>query len=197
MRKCEERLREHHPYAMAYYDRLRSQGVRPGEAMAQAAPLFARPPHAHDAPMAPRPALGAGDGRGVAWTADPPGVVPPQPGTDVGAQERRGRQILDALQARAREQSRGPLGEDEQRTVLETITDLPPDVIDRVVKASASGTAMRFGTVPDRGAQPWRNDFPAPIQEVVATARHAPASGPPTAASRSAREAGRHARRRT
>jgi hypothetical protein len=197
MRKCEERLRALHPYAMAYYDRLRSQGASPGQAMAQAAPLFARPSHAHDAPMAPRPALVAGDGTGIEWTAGPPDVGPPQPGTDAGAQERRGRQRVEALQARAREQERGPLGEDEQRTVLETITDLPPDVIDRVVKASASGIAMTSKTNPDCGAQPWRNDFPAPIQEVVATARHAPASGPPTAASRSAREIGRHARRRT
>ena len=198
MRKCEERLREHHPYAMAYYDRLRSQGVRPGEAMAQAAPLFARPSHAHDAPMAPRPALGAGDGTGITWTADPPGVVPPQPGTDAGAQERRGHQILDTLQARARAQNRGPLGEDEQRTVLETITDLPPDVIDRVVKASGPGTAMTAKTVPDRRARPWRNDFPTPIQEVVATAaHHAPASGPSAAASRPAHQVGRHAPRRT
>jgi hypothetical protein len=147
--------------------------------------------------MAPRPTLGAGDGTGITWTAGAPDVGPPQPGTDAGAQERRAHQIVDALQGRARAQGRGPLGEDEQRTVLETITDLPPDVIDRVVKASASGTAMTAKTVPDRGAQPWRNDFPAPIQEVVATARHAPASGPPTAASRSAREADRHARRRT
>jgi hypothetical protein len=197
MRKCEERLREHHPYAMAYYDRLRSQGVRPGEAMAQAAPLFARPPHAYDAPMTPRPTLGAGDGTGITWTAGSPDKTP-QPGTDAGAQERRGHQILDTLQARARAQNRGPLGEDEQRTVLETITDLPPDVIDRVVKASAPGTAMTAKTVPDPGAQPWRHDFPAPIQEVVATAaRHVPTSSPSAAASRSAREMGRHARRRT
>src|SRR5215470_4538536 len=72
MRKSEERLREQHPYAMARYDRLRGEGLRPAEAMAEAAPLFARPPRAYDAPMAPRPVLGAGDGSGRTWVASAP-----------------------------------------------------------------------------------------------------------------------------
>jgi hypothetical protein len=44
-RKCEERLRALHPYAMAWYDRLRSDGAGAFEAMRQALPLFARAPH--------------------------------------------------------------------------------------------------------------------------------------------------------
>jgi hypothetical protein len=45
-RKCEERLRALHPYAMARYDRLRSEGAGAFDAMRQALPLFARGPHA-------------------------------------------------------------------------------------------------------------------------------------------------------
>jgi hypothetical protein len=46
VRKCEERLRVLHPYAMGWYDRLREQGAGALEAMRQAVPLFGRPPHA-------------------------------------------------------------------------------------------------------------------------------------------------------
>jgi hypothetical protein len=44
-RKCEERLRALHPYAMAWYDRLRSEGAGGFDAMRQALPLFAHAPH--------------------------------------------------------------------------------------------------------------------------------------------------------
>jgi hypothetical protein len=46
LRKCEERLRVLHPYAMAWYDRLRSEGAGAVEAMREAAPMFGRPSHA-------------------------------------------------------------------------------------------------------------------------------------------------------
>ncbi len=46
LRKSEERLRGLHPYAMGRYDRLRSEGASPLEAMHEAAPLFVREPHA-------------------------------------------------------------------------------------------------------------------------------------------------------
>ena len=46
VRKCEERLRVLHPYAMAWYDRLRGEGVGAVEAMRQAVPLFGRASHA-------------------------------------------------------------------------------------------------------------------------------------------------------
>ena len=45
-RKCEERLRALHPYAMAWYDRLRSEGAGALDAMREALPLFARAPYA-------------------------------------------------------------------------------------------------------------------------------------------------------
>jgi len=44
MRKCEERLRKLHPYAMARYDRLLGDGLRALDAMREAAPLFGRAP---------------------------------------------------------------------------------------------------------------------------------------------------------
>ena len=59
MARCEERLRSLHPYAMARYDRLRGDGLEPGEAMREVAPLFARHPHARDAPSVPRRMLEA------------------------------------------------------------------------------------------------------------------------------------------
>jgi len=60
MRKCEDRLRAIHPYAMARYDRLRAQGAGPIEAMQEAAPLFTRVPHARTGdPSVARPALEA------------------------------------------------------------------------------------------------------------------------------------------
>ena len=46
MRKSEDRLRQLHPFAMARYDRLRGEGASPLDAMAGAAPLFTREPHA-------------------------------------------------------------------------------------------------------------------------------------------------------
>jgi hypothetical protein len=199
MRKCEERFRDLHPYAMARYDRLRSEGLGPADAMREAAPLFARHPRAHDAHFAPRPALGPGDGTGVAWTLDRPDANASQPEADAAALERRGREILDAFQARSREQGRDPLGVDEQRTVLETITDLPPEVIDRIVRpstVSAAATPSRTGAA--KKTRPWQNDFPVPIHDVVATAaRNGSAPAPSATRNRLARQADRHIGRRT
>lgn len=143
MRKCEERLRVLHPNAMARYDRLRGEGMGPAEAMREAAFLFAGPARSYDAPYAPRPALDAEDGENVPWTAAGPG-----PGSEDGlaaadAQDRRGRQIVEALQTRAGAQGRGPLGAAEQRTVLETVTNLPADVIDRVVRPDTAAGLTR------------------------------------------------------
>jgi hypothetical protein len=198
MRRCEDRLRDLHPYAMARYDRLRAEGLGPADAMREAAPLFARASHAHDAPSASRPSLSPGDGTGITWTASAPDSVSPQPGADTDALEARGRQILAALQARARQQGRDPLGEDEQRTVLETITDLPPEVIDRIVIPGSGSTAAAPLASATRNERPWENDFPAPIQDVVAAVPGSRPSSPPSAArTRPTRQPGRRNRRRT
>jgi hypothetical protein len=55
MRRAENRLRVLHPTAMARYDRLRSEGADPAEAMRQAAPMFGYPPRAHNPPYTPPP----------------------------------------------------------------------------------------------------------------------------------------------
>jgi hypothetical protein len=199
IRKSEERLRDLHPHAMARYDRLRGDGMGPAEAMREVAPLFARPPRAHDTPYAPRSALDAGAGENLTWAAADPAPDPAgSGGPDLAqAQERRGRQIVAALQTRARAQRRDPLGEAEQRTVLETITNLPADVIDRVVRTDAApGTPRSADAVSAAGPaagrttaartsqanRPWENDFPVPIQAVVAAAADAAPGRPATPA---------------
>ena len=53
MRKCEDRLRTLHPYAMARYDRLRGDGTSPLDAMRETVPLFGRSPTL--APATPLP----------------------------------------------------------------------------------------------------------------------------------------------
>jgi hypothetical protein len=52
--KCEERLRELHPYGMRQYDRLRSEGTMPERAMREAAPFFSREPNPRTGHAAPR-----------------------------------------------------------------------------------------------------------------------------------------------
>lgn len=135
MRKSEERLRDLHPFAMARYDRLRAEGLAPAEAMRETAPLFALSPRARAWPFAPLPVLVAGTG---ADARQPSNL--PAPGSDLDdlpgseALESRGRGIVTALQERAMAGGRDPLGYDELRMVLETVTNLPPDVIDRAIR---------------------------------------------------------------
>ncbi|GLX02647.1 hypothetical protein [Microtetraspora sp. NBRC 16547] len=51
--RCEQRLRELHPYGMSRYDRLRTEGLGPVEAMRKAAPFFARVPNPRTGYAAP------------------------------------------------------------------------------------------------------------------------------------------------
>jgi hypothetical protein len=203
MRKTEERLRDLHPHAMARYDRLRADGNSPADSMRAAAPLFAGPPHAYDAPYTPRPELHHGTGSNLIWTATPPASLPGElDGVALAhAQERRGMQIVAALQARARAEHRVPLGEAEQRTVLETITNLPADIIDRVVTPAsavplpAAGAPEQPRIAPERSGtpRPWEHDFPVSIQDVVATASASETGGPSAAVTGTRRKTrGRH-----
>jgi hypothetical protein len=135
MRKSEQRLRDLHPFAMARYDRLRADGLGPVEAMRETAPLFALSPRARAWPFAPVRVLDAGTGAEDGRAADRParGSEPTDlPETE--ALEPGGRSIVTALQERARAAGREPLGQDELRTVLETVSNLPADVIDRVIR---------------------------------------------------------------
>jgi len=184
LRRSEERLRTLHPFAMARYDRLRADGFGEAEAMREAAPLFIRAPEAREGGYKPRFALEPGTGQSVVW---PVAATTPGPDENMALPqvlERRGKRIVAALQERARAQHRPPLGEDEQRTVLETMTNLPPSIIDRVVapasppglppfrpRTASDPTTANTGLAPSRpAARPWEQDFPVPIQTVVATA---------------------------
>jgi hypothetical protein len=133
-RKCEQRLRLLHPYGMNYYDRLCSEGVAPHDAMSQAAPLFARPPTARPGDTEPaRPALTEGtlgDMTEGAASSDHG-----EPRSELGQPqeaEERGQQIADQLQARARAAGRPLLGPAELALVLETVTNLPDDLITKI-----------------------------------------------------------------
>lgn len=193
MRNCEDRLRNLHPTAMAHYDRLRSEGMGPAEAMREAAFLFARPSSAHDSSYAPRSAVDPGNGQDFTWvaTAEPEARDPDADNLAVAeAQERRGRQIVETWQVQARARGSGPLGEADQRLLLETATNLPSDVIDRVVKPVAGSgrpdpghdRARQRAARPRRTGRPWVHDFPVPIDEVVAAAGNAARTTGPTAA---------------
>src|SRR5689334_890736 len=103
-RRCEERLRALHPYAMGWYDRLRREGDAPLDAMREALPFFARAPHARTGdPAAERRGLAAPDSLGTASrdsSADDSGVA--QAAVDSSAirhAEQRGQQIVQELQA--------------------------------------------------------------------------------------------------
>jgi hypothetical protein len=75
VRKCEERLRVLHPYAMGWYDRLRGEGTGAFDAMRQAVALFRRAPHARPGdPGVERRGLEGPGGFGAATRGDSDGV---------------------------------------------------------------------------------------------------------------------------
>jgi hypothetical protein len=143
--RSEERLRVLHPYAMAFYDRLRSQGASPLDAMRQAAPLFAREPN-------PRRGQPGPDRRSLTTSAvpadpvreAPPGgtALRPDPGQERDRQaEHRGRQIAERLQARAYRERGAELSPDELATALDATTSLPAEVIGRLARADSEQRA--------------------------------------------------------
>jgi hypothetical protein len=142
VRKCEQRLRVLHPYAMARYDRVRGEGVAPLDAMREALPLFARAPHARPGdPVAERRGLAAPASPGTAaWdsSADDPGVAPDTADSSaIRRAEQRGQQIVQELQARALAERGYALSPDELVTTLGAITTLPGDVIARLARADS------------------------------------------------------------
>ena len=141
MRKSEQRLRTLHPFAMARYDRLRSDGASPLNAMREAAPLFGLQPHARPAPTRSPLAIG-----GPAADAAPePGITDgtasqPAPEPDPHQDpERRGRRIAEHLQAQALYGRGAELSPDELATALEQATSLPAEVIARLARARDEG----------------------------------------------------------
>ena len=141
MRKCEDRLRTLHPYAMARYDRLRDDGASPLDAMRETVPLFGRSPHVRPGDPAPfRPALGVGAGTDATQSADralaDAKELMPTDDSDNRA-EQRGRQIIERLQFSARTVGRPELGPDELAMILEAVTNLPEDMIRRLTRDAA------------------------------------------------------------
>jgi hypothetical protein len=139
-RTCEQRLRVLHPYAMAWYDRLRGEGTAPFDAMREALPLFARAPHARPGgPAAERPGLASPDSPGTASrdsSADDYGVARAAADSSAtGQAEQRGQQIVQELQARALAERGYALSPDELVTTLGATTTLPGDVIARLARA--------------------------------------------------------------
>jgi hypothetical protein len=131
-RKCEERLRVLHPYAMAWYDRLRGEGAGAVEAMRQAVPLFGRAPHARPGgPGAERHALEA-PVRPDATSQDSGADVSQAPGLGPGTERRveeQGWRLIQQLQASALAERGYALSPDELATTLGAMTTLPGDVI--------------------------------------------------------------------
>jgi hypothetical protein len=180
MRKCEERLRDLHPYAMAHYDQLRAEGLGPAEAMQQAAPLFARPPKAHDPPYTTRPMVAAGDG-------------PDVDRADAGAGPLTGGagDVPNAGLVIA-EQDRAATAERVRAAGLDAATDLTatPRMDERTVNlvaaqdATATANASAARARAGRPGRPWERDFPMPIRDVLAAvSRGARVLTPRTAAS--------------
>jgi hypothetical protein len=141
LRRAEGRLRVLHPYAMARYDRLRTEGADPLEAMREAVHLFAREPHARPGqPAAARPGIEAGVPSAGSWpdaaeaaNADVP-QTGPRPDLYQDA-EQRGRRIAERLQARALAERGSRLSPDELVTAMEASTSLPAEVIARLARA--------------------------------------------------------------
>ena len=185
VQNCEGRLRELHPYAMARYDRLRGDGLSPAEAMAEALPLFRRPPHAYERAAARRAALGPGDGLTPAWAESGFGPDFMQAEAETERQLRRGRWIVDGMQGRAWQDGRPPLGEAEQISALESMTTLPAEIIPKVIRPAR---------VTASAAPPWKQDFPIPIEQVLAATQERKPAVPETAR-QAARAAGQRSRR--
>ena len=137
MRKSEERLRTLHPFAMARYDRLRSDGASPLDAMREAAPLFALHPHARPASFRPALAidLSLPMPRQSPGSLTAPHVSPDQNRTLRQDAGRRGRRIAERLQAQAFPIAGAELSPDELATALEQATSLPAEVIVRLARA--------------------------------------------------------------
>jgi hypothetical protein len=164
---------------MAYYDRLRTDGLAPAEAMQQAAPLFARPSRAHDgSSTAPRPALYPSEGE--VWSADSAPTAG-GPGDPLAGQA-------------TAERDRAATAEQVRAADLDAATDLKdtPSKDERTenlvdageAEATASAATAHAASIRHgRSSRPWERDFPLPIRDVVATASRAsaPASSPSAA----------------
>ena len=192
LRRAEERLRVLHPYAMNHYDRLRSEGTAPLEAMREAAPLFGMAPHARPGqPGAPRPAVTAG-GPGAGFRPAAGAANTPRGGFRTDADQaayRHGLRIAEQLQARALAERGARLSPDELFTELEVKTTLPVDVITglartrgeentaaRAARARAAGQDLAVAISAD---QPAGGPAEAPDSAAASVPDGAPVPGNP------------------
>src|SRR5260370_12252639 len=121
---------------MARYDRLRADGMNLIDAMREAVPLFAREPSVRTGePGVERSALDASVGESDAdlfgEADDGPPVLEPSAKPHESA-ERRGRQIVERLQDRARPVGRPGLPSEGAGLVLEAATNLPHEGIAKI-----------------------------------------------------------------
>jgi hypothetical protein len=174
LRQCESRLRTLHPYAMARYDRLRDDGISPLDAMQQAAPLFARAPTARTGDPPPgRHTLAAGTGQELVPPADEvvSSMEDPAPGADTDPPaEARGRQIVARLQSRARAAGRPDLGADELAMILDSATNLPHHIIERLTQQPTTPAGLR-NEENQSAAQLASQSFPFSAEGAIRAAR--------------------------
>ncbi|GAA2127172.1 hypothetical protein [Actinomadura napierensis] len=162
MRKCEKRLRDLHPHAMNHYDRARTDGMEPLDAMRKAAPFFARDPNVRTGePAAARPALV--EGSGAEWAATIYG--PHRSDWENARQEQRAHHIAGQLRDRLHQPS-----PDELRTALDTATNLPNEVI---AKATAPAPCVQ-GTQARLAAE----GFPFTIDQALEISAKQPSETP-------------------
>jgi hypothetical protein len=195
-RKCEERLRTLHPYAMAWYDRLRSEGAAPFDAMHQAVPLFARAPHARPGdPAAQRQALEPDAARPAGVMDD--SVLLPDTGHDVEFDvEKRGHLIAERLQSRAVAERGYALSSDELATALGATTTLPSEVIARLTVSQdqpVAGTASDHVPGARTAAQLAAESFPCTAADAVRAAAQVQPSPGQTMRAWNVRQLGRSA----
>jgi len=176
---AEARLRELHPYAMAIYDRLRSQGLAREEAMRQAVPSFLLDPRPRPAPR------DAHQGRYLTASGSGPGAShPARPGPDPdAATTARLLGIIAGLNDAAITDGRGPLDPAVVEMALAGRTNAPPALIKRIVEGLRDGSL----TVPAAAARPPRPtvaaagpgtaDWPRPAGDGVAAVALRQAAG--------------------
>lgn len=171
MTKCETRLRALHPFAMARYDRLRSESITPLAAMSDAAPLFRLAPSARPGePARSRPMLEAEVQPGTDTNEDAAETrASGQPATAENQVGERGQQIAQRLAASHRAAGRGEIELEDLELLLEARTTLPADVIGQIVRA-ATWAASNPISDKQKAVRLAAESFPHPVSEVVTAA---------------------------
>jgi hypothetical protein len=164
VRKCEERLRQLHPHGMSHYDRFRSAGLAPEEAMREAAPFFARNPNVRTGHPATRRELTEGTG-----TRQTPAEQPTD--TRLSNDTRQVQQalrLIDEIQTQHLAHGLEDLHPEDLRTALENATNLPGHTITQAIHQHP---ATRPAT---EGVQPDGLPSTGPAHDIASPSAHAP-----------------------